>query len=68
MHPTNNFEPQPFLIGWSYGIKNYYIEVTLNGITWLPNNMKLYQALPKLLVEDTQTDWWFDKPTFVFAK
>jgi hypothetical protein len=29
-------------------------------------------VVQKLLVEDTytdrQTDWWFDKPTFIFGK
>jgi hypothetical protein len=44
----------------------------LNGIYPLPNFMKIYQAVQKLLVGDTQTDrqtdWCFDKPTFVFGK
>jgi hypothetical protein len=31
-------------------------EVTLNGITSAPNFMKIYQAVQKLLVGDTQTD------------
>jgi hypothetical protein len=51
-----------------YGIKNYCIEVPLNGITSIPNFMKIYQAVKKLLVGDTQTEWWFDKPTFIFWK
>jgi hypothetical protein len=33
-----------------YGIKNYCIEVPLNGITPIPNFMKIYQAVKKLLV------------------
>jgi hypothetical protein len=42
----------------------------MNGITSVPNFMKFYQAVQKLLVEDTHThtDWWFDKPTFIFWK
>jgi hypothetical protein len=37
----------------------------MNGITPLPNFMKFYQAVQKLLVgEHRQADWWFDKPTF----
>jgi hypothetical protein len=28
----------------------------LNGITSIPNFMKFYQAVQKLIVEDTQTD------------
>jgi hypothetical protein len=49
--------------------------VPLNGIMSLQNIMKIYQAVQKLLVgdtqtrqTDTQTDWWFDKPTFIFGK
>jgi ubiquitin C-terminal hydrolase len=37
-------------------IKNHCIEVPLNGITSVPNFMKIYQAIQKLLVGDTQTD------------
>jgi hypothetical protein len=41
------------------GLKNYCIEVPLNGITSTPNF--IYQVVQKLLVEDTytdrQTDW-----------
>jgi hypothetical protein len=37
-------------------IKNYCIDVILNGITTIPNVMKIYQAVQKLLVGDTQTD------------
>jgi hypothetical protein len=35
-------------------IKNYCIEVPLNGITSIPNFMKIYQAVQMLLVGDTQ--------------
>jgi hypothetical protein len=55
MHPTNNFELQPFYNDWSYRIKNYFIEVPLIGITSLPNIMKIYQAAQKLLLGDTHT-------------
>jgi hypothetical protein len=37
------------------GLKNYCIEVPLNGITSTPNFMKIYQAVQKLLA-GTQTD------------
>jgi hypothetical protein len=30
--------------------------------------MKIYQQVQVLLVGDTQTDWWFDEPTFIFVK
>jgi hypothetical protein len=40
----------------------------MNGIISIPNFMKIYQAVQKLLVGYTQTDkqtyWWFDKHTF----
>jgi hypothetical protein len=35
--------------------KNYCIEVPLNGITSIPNFMKIYPAVKKLLVADRQT-------------
>jgi hypothetical protein len=37
------------------GIKNYCIEVHLNGITFIPNFIKIYQAVQNLLVGDTHT-------------
>jgi hypothetical protein len=37
-------------------LKNYCIEVPLNGITSIPNFMKIYNVVQKLLVGDTQTD------------
>jgi hypothetical protein len=46
----------------------------LNGINSELNFMKIYQAVKKLLVEhtythiDSQRDWWFDKPTFIYEK
>jgi hypothetical protein len=36
-------------------LKNYCIEVPLNGITSIQNFMKSYQAVQKLLVGDRQT-------------
>jgi hypothetical protein len=38
------------------GLKNYCLEVTLNGITSLPNFVKIYPAVQNLLLEDIQTD------------
>jgi hypothetical protein len=44
--------------------------IASNSITTcLPNIMKIYQSVQKVLAGDTvadtdrQTDWWFDKPT-----
>jgi hypothetical protein len=42
------------------GITKYCFEVPLNGITSVPNFMKIYHAVQKILVGDTQTD----KPVF----
>jgi hypothetical protein len=44
------------------------IEVPLNCITFVPNFIKIYQAVQKLLVGDRQRDLWFDKPTFTFGR
>jgi hypothetical protein len=52
----NTFEPWQFQNDQSYGIKNYCIEVPLNGFTSVPDFMKIYQAIQKLLVQDTQVD------------
>jgi hypothetical protein len=48
MPPTDNFEPQSFENGWRYEDTNYWIEVPTNGITFLPNIMKIYQVVQKL--------------------
>jgi hypothetical protein len=64
LHPTN-FEPHPSWNVWSYGIKNYSIEVHLNGITW-SNIMKSYHAVQD--ISGGNADWWFYMPTFIFAK
>jgi hypothetical protein len=37
-------------------LKKYCIEVPLKGITSPPNIIKIYQAVQKLLVGDTETD------------
>jgi hypothetical protein len=51
------------------GIKNYCIEVPLNGITSAPKFMTIYQAVLKVICGGhRQTDWRFDKPTFIFGK
>jgi hypothetical protein len=39
------------------GGKNYSIEVPLNDIISVPNFMKIYQSVQKLLVGNTQADW-----------
>jgi hypothetical protein len=53
-------------------ITNYCIEVSLNALPPKQNFMKIYQAVQKLLMEDTQThrqtDLLFDKPIFIFGK
>jgi hypothetical protein len=49
-------------------IKNYCIKVSLNGINSIPNFMQIWQAVQKLLVANTLTDWWYDKPTLIFGK
>jgi len=42
LHPPQKFERPPFWNGWSYGIKNYGVEVTFNDMTSLLNFMKIY--------------------------
>jgi hypothetical protein len=44
MPPTNNSEPQPFKNSCRYGIKNYCINVPLNGNTFVPNH-SLFHSL-----------------------
>jgi hypothetical protein len=46
-----------------HGIQNYCIEVPLNGITSIPNFMKIYQVVQKLLVGNTQIDTGADRNT-----
>jgi hypothetical protein len=33
------------------GLKKYCIEVPLNGITTLPNSMKIYQLVQKIVID-----------------
>jgi hypothetical protein len=46
----------------------------LNDITSIRNFMKICEVIQKWLVwesqtdGDRQTDWWFDKPTFILWK
>jgi hypothetical protein len=41
LHPPQKFESLPFWNGFSYGIKNYGIKVTFNGMTSLLNSISL---------------------------
>jgi hypothetical protein len=53
-----------FWNGWSYGIKKYGVEVTFNGMTSLPNFIKIYQLVQKLLGgTHRQTDRQTDRQT-----
>jgi hypothetical protein len=65
---TSQLWTQPFQNGWSYGIKNYCIEVSLNGISCLPNFMEIYQSVQKLLVGNRQDKLKFYKPAFISGK
>jgi len=58
-NPPQKFERPPFWNGCSYGIKNYGVEVTFNGMTSLLNFIKIYQLVQKLIggQTDTQTGW-----------
>jgi hypothetical protein len=56
LHPPQKFERPPFCNGWRYGIKKYGDEVTFNGMTFLPNFIKIYQLVQTLLGGHTQTD------------
>jgi hypothetical protein len=49
LHPSQKFERPPFWNGWRYGIKEYGVEVTFNGMTSLLNFIKIYQLVQKLL-------------------
>jgi hypothetical protein len=44
-----------------HGIKYYCLEVPLNGITSVPNFIKVYQVVQKLLVGGTHTDRQTDR-------
>jgi hypothetical protein len=49
LHPPQKFERPPFCNGWRYGIKKYGVEVIFNGMTSLPNFIKIYQLVQTLL-------------------
>jgi hypothetical protein len=50
-----------------YVCKNYFIDVPSDGVLCLPNFMKFYQSVQKLLGgTHWQTDRWSDKPPFIF--
>jgi hypothetical protein len=55
LHPSHNFEPQPFQSGWSYGIVSSRIDIPCNGITYLQNFIQIYQLVQKLFEWETQT-------------
>jgi hypothetical protein len=48
--------PPPFWNSKVKRLKEYGIEVTLNGITFILNAIKIHQLLEKLLAGDTLTD------------
>jgi hypothetical protein len=48
------FKRPPFWNGSSYEIKKCGIQVIFNGISCLPNFMKIYRSAQKCLVGDTQ--------------
>jgi hypothetical protein len=45
LHPPQKYEPPPFKMVEAMGLKKYGIEVTLNGMTFLLNFMKIYQVV-----------------------
>jgi hypothetical protein len=53
LHASQKFELPPFWNGLSYGIKKYGVEVTFNGMTSIPNFIKVYKLVQMLLIEDT---------------
>jgi hypothetical protein len=55
LHSPQKFERPPFWSGYSYGIKNYGIEVTINGMTSLLNFINICQLVQKL-IEGNDTD------------
>jgi hypothetical protein len=40
LHPPQKFQRSPFWNGWSYGIRNYSVKVTFNGMISLLNFTK----------------------------
>jgi hypothetical protein len=49
LHPPQKFEHPPFCSVCSYEIKNYGVEVNLNGVISLLNFIKIYQLFQKLI-------------------
>jgi hypothetical protein len=60
--PNRNYEKLSIDFIFGNWLKNYCIEVPLNGITSLPN-IKIYQAVQKFLVGDGPTDRQTDRLT-----
>jgi hypothetical protein len=52
------FERSPFWNGWSYGIKNYGVEVTFNGMTFLPTGLIKANRGQTNRLTNTQTGKW----------
>jgi hypothetical protein len=59
-------ERPPFWYGWSYGVRNYGAGVTFNGITSLPNFIKIYQLVKKLIRGRENTDWMVTSLAYIF--
>jgi hypothetical protein len=55
-------------------VEDMGLKIVASRSTWIafinsvPNIIIIYQAVQKLFVGHIQTDWWFDKPTFIFGK
>jgi len=57
LHPPQKFKRPPFCNGRSYGVGMCGIEVVLNGITFLPNFMKVQLIVSKVIGgKHSQTD------------
>jgi hypothetical protein len=63
LHPPQKFECPPFCNGGRYGINRYDVEVTFNGMTSLPNFIKIYELVQKLLGGGEDTDGRLDRQT-----
>jgi hypothetical protein len=50
---VQNFERPPFWNGCRYGIQNYGVEVTINGVKSLQNYIKICQLAQKFVGEGT---------------
>jgi hypothetical protein len=50
LQPHQKFERPPLWNGCSYDIKNYGVEVTFNGMTFLLHFLKIYQLVQKLIL------------------